>query len=45
MEKIKEAGLARSIGVSNWLAPDLEEVLKIAKHKPTINQIEFVRCF
>jgi 2-dehydropantolactone reductase len=34
-------GLAKNIGVSNFRIKDLETILKIAKHKPVINQIEF----
>jgi diketogulonate reductase-like aldo/keto reductase len=34
-------GLAKNIGVSNFRIKDLEAILKIAKHKPVINQIEF----
>ncbi|TID20041.1 aldo-keto reductase family 1 member C13 [Venturia nashicola] len=41
MEQLKEAGLAKSIGVSNYLIPDLESTLKTAKVVPSINQIEF----
>ncbi|PWN52881.1 Aldo/keto reductase [Violaceomyces palustris] len=43
MERIKEQGLAKSIGVSNWLASDIQEVLDCdeCKLKPEINQIEF----
>lgn len=41
MEKLKEAGLAKSIGVSNYLIPDFESTLKTAKVVPSINQIEF----
>jgi len=40
-EEIKDKGLAKSIGVSNFRPKDLERVLKIAKHKPVVNQIEF----
>ncbi|KAH7886725.1 NADP-dependent oxidoreductase domain-containing protein [Phlebopus sp. FC_14] len=39
MEKIKEAGLARSIGVSNFDVKDLEILLASAKVKPAVNQI------
>ncbi|KAF8129833.1 Aldo/keto reductase [Boletus edulis] len=39
MEKIKEAGLARSIGVSNFDEKDLEVLLASAKIKPDVNQI------
>lgn len=41
LEKLKEAGLAKSIGVSNYLIPDLEATLQTAKIVPSINQIEF----
>ncbi|KIJ62492.1 hypothetical protein HYDPIDRAFT_176559 [Hydnomerulius pinastri MD-312] len=39
MEKVKEAGLARSIGVSNFDAKDLQILLASAKIKPAVNQI------
>ncbi|KAF9221178.1 Aldo/keto reductase [Gyrodon lividus] len=39
MEKVKEAGLARSIGVSNFNKEDLQILLASAKIKPTVNQI------
>ncbi|KAF9479129.1 Aldo/keto reductase [Pholiota conissans] len=39
MEKIKESGLAKSIGVSNFEVPDLEKVFAMAKHVPVVNQI------
>jgi len=38
-EKIKEAGLARSIGVSNFGVADLATLLVSAKIKPAVNQI------
>jgi len=41
MEKAKEDGLTRSIGVSNFGVPELEELLKIAKVKPAANQIPY----
>ena len=41
MEKVKEAGLAKSIGVSNYLPQHLSAILKTAKFPPAINQIEF----
>ncbi|KAL1950687.1 hypothetical protein VTO73DRAFT_5811 [Trametes versicolor] len=40
-EKIKEAGLSKSIGVSNFGLPLLEKLIKIAKVKPAVNQILF----
>ncbi|KAI0333689.1 Aldo/keto reductase [Cubamyces sp. BRFM 1775] len=40
-EKIKDAGLAKSIGVSNFNLKLLQDVVKIAKVKPAVNQILF----
>ncbi|KAK3312308.1 NADP-dependent oxidoreductase domain-containing protein [Apodospora peruviana] len=40
MEDLAESGLARSIGVSNWTIAGLEKLLKFARIKPTVNQIE-----
>lgn len=40
VEELYEAGKARAIGVSNWTVPDLEMLLKFAKVKPAVNQIE-----
>ncbi|UZP42275.1 hypothetical protein NXS19_010091 [Fusarium pseudograminearum] len=41
LEQIKESGRAKSIGVSNFLQVHLEPILKTAKVKPVINQIEY----
>ncbi|TVY84880.1 NADPH-dependent conjugated polyketone reductase C1 [Lachnellula suecica] len=41
MEAIHASGKAKTIGVSNFLKPDLEAVLKTAKVVPAINQIEY----
>lgn len=41
MEAIHASGKAKSIGVSNFLKPDLEAILKTAKIIPAINQIEY----
>ena len=41
MEAVKASGKARSVGVSNYLRPQLEAVLATAKIPPSINQIEF----
>ncbi|OMP85730.1 NAD/NADP-dependent indole-3-acetaldehyde reductase, partial [Diplodia seriata] len=41
MEEVQAAGLAKSIGVSNYLPQHLEATLKTAKVVPAINQIEF----
>src|SRR5262245_32726539 len=40
LERIHDDGLARSIGVSNFLLPHLEELLGNAKARPAVNQIE-----
>ena len=41
MEDIKAAGLAKSIGVSNYLPEHLSAILQTARVPPAINQIEF----
>lgn len=41
LEYLYEAGKAKNIGVSNFRVQDLERILKIAKIKPQVNQIEF----
>jgi len=41
MEKVQAAGLAKSIGVSNYLPQHIEATLKTAKVVPAVNQIEF----
>ncbi|KAF4455110.1 alcohol dehydrogenase [Fusarium albosuccineum] len=41
LEQLKESGKVRSIGVSNFLQSHLETILKTAKIKPVINQIEY----
>jgi diketogulonate reductase-like aldo/keto reductase len=40
LERLHEEGRARSIGVSNFLVPHLDELLAHAKHIPAVNQIE-----
>ncbi|KAI8994197.1 Aldo/keto reductase [Trametes punicea] len=40
-EKIKETGLSKSIGVSNFKLQQLQELMKVAKVKPAVNQILF----
>lgn len=42
LEKIKEKGLTKCIGVSNWLASDIQQLLDAGLSVPDINQIEFV---
>jgi diketogulonate reductase-like aldo/keto reductase len=39
MEEIKESGLAKSVGVSNFRIKDLEEILGSAKIVPAVNQV------
>lgn len=41
LEAIKKAGLTKSIGVSNWLASDIQQLLDAGLSVPDINQIEF----
>jgi diketogulonate reductase-like aldo/keto reductase len=41
MESLVEAGLTKSIGVSNYLPEQLGWILETAKIPPAINQIEF----
>ncbi|KPI34989.1 NAD/NADP-dependent indole-3-acetaldehyde [Cyphellophora attinorum] len=41
MEDVLASGKVKSIGVSNYLKPDLEAILKTAKVRPAINQIEY----
>ncbi|KAI0057694.1 Aldo/keto reductase, partial [Artomyces pyxidatus] len=39
--KIKESGLAKSIGVSNFTVEQLQTIVKTGKTKPAVNQIRF----
>ena len=40
MEELHERGRVRAIGVCNFLIPHLEQLLRIAKVSPAVNQIE-----
>ena len=40
MEQMKDEGLAKSIGVSNWLPKHFDAIMADAKYPPTMNQIE-----
>jgi diketogulonate reductase-like aldo/keto reductase len=41
MERSRELGYARSIGVSNFSAAELEQVLAGASSRPVVNQVQF----
>ncbi|KAK5172825.1 uncharacterized protein LTR77_002945 [Saxophila tyrrhenica] len=41
MEELKSQGLAKSIGVSNYLPEQLDWILETCKVQPAVNQIEF----
>jgi 2,5-diketo-D-gluconate reductase A len=41
MEQARERGLARSIGVSNYSASELEEVIAAGRVPPVVNQVQF----
>jgi diketogulonate reductase-like aldo/keto reductase len=41
MERARERGLTRSIGVSNFSASDLDEVIAAGSVAPVVNQIQF----
>jgi diketogulonate reductase-like aldo/keto reductase len=41
MERSRELGYARSIGVSNFSAAELERVLAVASVAPVVNQVQF----
>jgi len=41
MEQAKERGLTRSVGVSNYSAADLGQVIKAASVPPVVNQVQF----
>lgn len=41
LEELYKEGKCRSIGVSNYMERHLEELLKIAKVVPVVNQVEF----
>lgn len=41
MEQVKAEGLAKSIGLSNYMPKQIDAILETATVKPAINQIEF----
>lgn len=40
MEDILDSGKVKAIGVCNWSVPYLEELKKVWRHKPSVNQVE-----
>jgi 2,5-diketo-D-gluconate reductase A len=40
MEKLKNDGLVKSIGVCNFHTHHIDEILKVSEHKPVLNQVE-----
>jgi diketogulonate reductase-like aldo/keto reductase len=43
MQRAREHGSARSIGVSNFSASDVEALLKVADMRPIVNQVQSTR--
>ena len=41
MQRAQASGYARSIGVSNFSVPELDELLGIADSRPVVNQVQF----
>ena len=41
MEKARESGYTRSIGISNFDVAEIDELLKLAEVRPVVNQIQF----
>jgi diketogulonate reductase-like aldo/keto reductase len=41
MERAREQGYARSIGVSNFSLAELDELLGVAETRPVVNQVQF----
>ena len=41
MERARERGYARSIGVSNFSVAELDELLAVAESRPVVNQVQF----
>jgi diketogulonate reductase-like aldo/keto reductase len=41
MEAAREAGLTKGIGISNFGASEIQELLKVSQIRPAVNQIQF----
>lgn len=41
MEKLVDKGLVKTIGLSNFNARQIDDILSIAKHKPVVNQVQY----
>ena len=41
MERARERGYARSIGVSNFSVSEIEEVIAVAESRPVVDQVQF----
>lgn len=40
MESLVDKGLVRAIGLSNFNARQTADIIRVAKHKPVVNQVE-----
>lgn len=40
MESLVDKGLVRAIGLSNFNARQTGDIIRVAKHKPVVNQVE-----
>lgn len=40
MEKLVDKGLVKAIGLSNFNARQIDDIISIARHKPVVNQVK-----
>lgn len=40
MEKLVDKGLIKAIGLSNFNARQIDDIISIARHKPVMNQVQ-----